>query len=146
MSTAKTQLIDQITTACPSIRKVAGIADATAVFGKKIPLTKTPAAYVFRQRHTAADRAYMSEDTQKLDIRFVILLVFKHAGDTATGAKLSDQVDEVLEDLHLGVRSFTPIVENQTHEKFRLIDGQQAQWLDDRLVWQEVVATQMTQH
>lgn len=138
--TAKQSIIDRITAECDSFNQVQGIADMTAALEKKIPIT-TPAAFVYRIRHSGSANAYGANAVrQRLTIRYAVLVVTRHANDAA-GELTANENDQLLEELEAGLLGFTPTDGVHRFTPMTIVEGSLVS-LTGYHYWQEIYGTQ----
>ena len=137
---AKQSIIDRITAQCPSFEQVQGIGDMAAALDKKIPIN-TPAAFVYRIRHTGGGNAYGANAVrQRLTLRYGILLVTRHANDAA-GELSADDNDDLLDELETGLLGFVPEDGTHAYMPMTITEGSLVS-LTGYHYWQEVYGTQ----
>ena len=108
MSTTRDSIIDQMTTECPSLVSVVGIADVQAFLDSQVSMGKTPLSGVHRVGRTASPNKYgANEVAQDLVDTWGTILVLSHAND-AGGAKVSNACEEIEDEIGAGLVGFTP--------------------------------------
>lgn len=136
---ARQSIIDQIAAECDSFKQVQGIGDMTAALEKKIPIN-TPAAFVFRARHTGGNNTLGANGVhQRLNVRYGVLVVTRHANDAA-GEKTANENDELLEELETALLGFAPIDATHKYDPMVIAEGALVS-LTGYHYWQEVYTT-----
>jgi len=137
---ARQSIIDRITAEAESFVQVQGIGDMTAALEKKIPIN-TPAAFVYRIRHTGSANAYGANAVrQRLTIRYGVLIVTRHANDAA-GEKTANANDTLLEELEAALLGFVPDDGTHVYTPMTIAEGSLVS-LTGYHYWQEIYSTQ----
>jgi hypothetical protein len=137
---ARQSIIDRIDAECDSFVQVQGIGDMTAALEKKIPIN-TPAAFVYRIRHTGGANGYGANAVrQRLTIRYGVLIVTRHANDAA-GEKTANANDALLEELEAALLGFVPTDGAHVYTPMTIAEGSLVS-LAGYHFWQEIYSMQ----